>query len=132
MLSEEAGQLARLVDMLTFARVGDAGDLSERVCCNVGELVEEVLDRFAPRLEALGFDDAFSVPSDLPRVRVARGAIVHALDNVIDNAIRSRATDAICQSARFWGSLWCIWTWRMLDLGCTAMIYLTSLRDSSA
>ena len=60
---------------------------------NLGEIAEEAIDRFGPTLSAQGFDVNVDVPSSLPFVLVNRPAIVHAVQNLIDNAIKYASAD---------------------------------------
>ena len=52
------------------------------------ELVEEAVRQVRQRLEALGFSVEIDVPGTLPPISVDRPAILHALDNFLDNAIK--------------------------------------------
>jgi two-component system phosphate regulon sensor histidine kinase PhoR len=89
LLSQEGHRLTRLVDnLLTYARVTD---VHARYCfepLELEELVEDALDRFHPRLAETGFVVAVEVPDDLPRIRADRTALLQALDNLVDNAIK--------------------------------------------
>ena len=68
-------------------------------------LVDEAVSRFKHQLSAGPFDVTIDVDQALPRVRADRSALVLALDNVIDNAIRYSGTaKALMLVARAVGS----------------------------
>ena len=87
--SREASRLARLVDnLLTYARVSDVRREYHFEGLDVAELVDDVVVRFRPRLDELGFETVVDVPLDLPPIRADRAAVFQVLDNVVDNAIK--------------------------------------------
>ena len=87
--SQEAERLTRLVDnLLTYARVSDVQRDYRFEALDVAEMVDDVVTRFRPRLDGLGFETVVDVPLDLPRIRADRAALFHVLDNVVDNAIK--------------------------------------------
>ena len=89
MLWEESGRLTRLIDnLLTYARVNDVRQTYTFEAVEPVDLIEDALERFQTRLDELGFDVAVDVPIDLPRLHIDRAAILQALDNIIDNAIK--------------------------------------------
>jgi signal transduction histidine kinase len=89
LLWEETGRLTRLVDnLLTYARANDVRQTYSFERVAPVDLVEDVLERFHTRLDALGFDLHVDVPVDLPPLYVDRAAMLQVLDNIIDNAIK--------------------------------------------
>jgi two-component system phosphate regulon sensor histidine kinase PhoR len=62
-----------------------AADLAE---VDPADLVEDALQGFRPTLANLEFELVIDVPPDLPQVSVERPAMIQALDNLIDNAIK--------------------------------------------
>ena len=52
------------------------------------DLVEDALQRFRPVLANLEFDLIVDVPPHLPQISVDRPAMIQALDNIVDNAIK--------------------------------------------
>lgn len=89
MLRVEAQQLTRLIDnVLNYARISDSERAYSFEAVDVVELVEESLDRFSSQLRDLGFDVKLRLPADLPRISGDRAMLPHAIDNLIDNAIK--------------------------------------------
>jgi signal transduction histidine kinase len=89
MLAVEAQQLTRLIDnVLNYARISDAKRAYSFEPVELPELIEESLDRFHPQLAELGFDVQVRLPVELPRIKADRAMLSHAIDNLIDNAIK--------------------------------------------
>jgi two-component system phosphate regulon sensor histidine kinase PhoR len=96
LLSVEASRLGNSIDnLLTFARYSSSGAASSRELATVepADLVEDALQGFRPVLAKLEFDLLVDVPSDLPQICVDRPAIIQALENIVDNAIKYSTTD---------------------------------------
>lgn len=88
LLSHEAGRLTQLIEnLLAYARVSNVNQAYSFESVEPGELVDEALHRCRLRIVELGFKLDNVVPSDLPRIRADRSAIVQVLENIIDNAI---------------------------------------------
>lgn len=88
LLAGEASRLSHAIDgLLTYARYADAASI-ERHWSQPGDLVDDALQRFRPAIEQLGFALTLDVAPALPPVCVDRAAIVQALENVVDNAIK--------------------------------------------
>jgi len=88
-LSAESTRLMRLIDnLLGFARFRGRTGIEELAVSDVPELIDDAIRRLRPRLDALGFAVGIEMPGALPPVRVDRQAILHALDNILDNAIK--------------------------------------------
>ena len=88
LLSLEAGRLTQLIDnLLAYARLSDVKQAYMFESVEPGELVDEALQRCGLRIAELGFKVDNAVPTDLPRVRADRSAIVQVLENIIDNAV---------------------------------------------
>ena len=91
LLSVEASRLGTSIDnLLTYARYSSsraaaAADLAD---VEPADLVEDALQAFRPTLANLEFELAVDLPHDLPQVCVERPAMIQALDNLIDNAIK--------------------------------------------
>jgi len=89
MLANEARQLRRLVDnVLCYARLHESSGRAITESVDLLDLVEESVDRFRPQLDALGFDAQLQLPLELPAFRADRIMLQHAIDNLIDNAVR--------------------------------------------
>jgi signal transduction histidine kinase len=88
-LRQEAKRLARLVDnVLAYARVTDVANVYSFEPVVPARLINDALQSFQQPLSEREFKVELNVPDDLPLVRADRAAMVLALDNLIDNAIR--------------------------------------------
>jgi two-component system phosphate regulon sensor histidine kinase PhoR len=89
LLMQEAKRLTRLVDnLLAYARVTDVTDVYSFEPIAPAELVDDVLQNFRHPLSEREFTVEVEIPVDLPLIRADRTAMMLALDNVVDNAIR--------------------------------------------
>jgi signal transduction histidine kinase len=95
LLSVEASRLSSSIDnLLTYARYSSATAVSATELADVepAELVEDALQGMRPVLANLEFDLVVDVPPDLPQICVDRPAMIQALDNIVDNAIKYSPT----------------------------------------
>jgi signal transduction histidine kinase len=91
LLSREAWRLTRLIDnLLAYASISSSRTPSTELH-EVAELLDEVVAHFRPQLVDQKFVVTVDIPPDLPRVRGDRTALLHALDNLVDNAIKYSA-----------------------------------------
>ncbi len=89
LLMQEARRLTRLVDnLLAYARVTDVTEMYSFEPTAPAELVDDVLQNFRHPLSEREFAVEVDMPIDLPLVRADRTAMMLALDNLVDNAIR--------------------------------------------
>ena len=89
LLMQEARRLTRLVDnLLAYARVTDVTEMYSFEPTAPAELVDDVLQNFRHPLSEREFAVEVDMPVDLPLVRADRTAMMLALDNLVDNAIR--------------------------------------------
>jgi len=89
LLIQEANDLSRLVDnLLAYARITDVTETYSFEAMAAAELVDEALRSFQPRLLDGGISIQVDTPQELPFVRADQRAMVLALRNLIDNAIR--------------------------------------------
>jgi signal transduction histidine kinase len=89
LLIQEANDLGRLVDnLLAYARITDVTEAYSFEAMAAAELVDEALRSFQPRLLEGGISIQVETPQELPFVRADQRAMVLALRNLIDNAIR--------------------------------------------
>ena len=91
LLSAEASRLSNSIDnLLTYARYSSssAASATERADVEPADLVEDALQGLRPVLANQNFDLVIDVPSDLPQICVDRPAMIQALDNIVDNAIK--------------------------------------------
>jgi signal transduction histidine kinase len=96
LLSVEASRLGTSIDnLLTYARYSSspAASATELADVEPADLVEDALQGFRPVLATLEFDLIVDVPSDLPQICVDRPAMIQALDNIVDNAIKYSTTE---------------------------------------
>ncbi len=89
LLMQEARRLTRLVDnLLAYSRVTDVTEMYSFEPIAPAELVDDVLQNFRHPLSEREFKVDVEIPVDLPLVRADRTAMMLALDNLMDNAIR--------------------------------------------
>ena len=91
LLSVEASRLGTSIDnLLTYARYSSSRTAASADLADVepADLVEDALQAFRPTLANLEFELIIDLPPDLPQVCVERPAMIQALDNLIDNAIK--------------------------------------------
>ena len=101
LLMQEAKRLTRLVDnLLAYARVTDVTEMYSFEPIAPSELVDDVLQNFRHPLAEREFKVEVDMPVDLPLVRADRTAMMLALDNLVDNAIRYSPRERSCASRR--------------------------------
>jgi len=104
LLSVEASRLGASIDnLLTYARYSSSPAVSSTELANVepADLIEDALQGVRPVLTSLNFDLVIDVPPDLPQICVDRPAMIQALDNIVDNAIKySTSEKHLAVSAR--------------------------------
>ena len=104
LLSVEASRLGASIDnLLTYARYSSSPAVSSTELADVepADLIEDALQGVRPVLTSLNFDLVIDVPPDLPQICVDRPAMIQALDNIVDNAIKySTSEKHLAVSAR--------------------------------
>ena len=96
LLSVEASRLGNSIDnLLTYARYSSSPGASSTELADVepADLVEDALQGLRPVLVDNRFDLVVDVPPDLPQICVDRHAMIQALDNIVDNAIKYSTTE---------------------------------------
>jgi two-component system phosphate regulon sensor histidine kinase PhoR len=96
LLSSEAARLGSSIDnLLTYARYSSAQTASTTEMAEVepADLVEDALQALRPVLDDQEFELLVDVPPDLPQVCIDRPAMIQALDNIVENAIKYSTTD---------------------------------------
>jgi signal transduction histidine kinase len=89
LLAKEAQQLTRLIEnVLCYARLHASAGPSGFEAVDLVDVVEDSVERFGLKLDALNFDVQLQMPIDVPAVQADRIMLQHALDNVIDNAVK--------------------------------------------
>jgi signal transduction histidine kinase len=89
LLIGETNHLGRLVDnLLAYARITDVSETYAFEPMAAAELVDEAVRSFRLRLSENGIGVQLEMSSDLPFVCVDQRAMVLALNNLIDNAMR--------------------------------------------
>jgi signal transduction histidine kinase len=89
LLVQQGHRLTRLVNnILTYARVTDTTQVYSFQRLQVDELVEEALLSFRHVIDRKRLRIDIELSRDMPAIRADRTAMVLALDNAIDNAIR--------------------------------------------
>src|SRR5207248_4022947 len=98
LLSREAKNLTRLIDnLLAYSRLNDVRHAYRFESVEVSDLVTDTLEICDAILVEQDFAVTVDLPADLPSVRVDRSAVVLALTNVIDNAIKYSTTTRVIQ-----------------------------------
>ena len=96
LLSVAASRLGSSIDnLLTYARYSSSSAASATDLADVepADLVEDALQGLRPVLTNQAFNLDIDVPSELPQICVDRFAMIQALDNIVDNAIKYSTTD---------------------------------------
>jgi two-component system, OmpR family, phosphate regulon sensor histidine kinase PhoR len=96
LLSVEASRLGASIDnLLTYARYSSSPAVSSTELADVepADLIEDALQGVRPVLTSLKFDLVIDVPPDLPQICVDRPAMIQALGNIVDNAIKYSTTE---------------------------------------
>jgi signal transduction histidine kinase len=96
LLSVEASRLGASIDnLLTYARYSSSAAMSATELADVepAELVEDALQSVRPLLANQACALSVDVPAALPLISVDRPAMVQALDNIVDNAIKYSANE---------------------------------------
>jgi signal transduction histidine kinase len=96
LLSVEASRLGTSIDnLLTYARYSSSPAASSTELAHVepADLVEDALQGLRPVLANQKFDLEIDVPHDLPQICIDRPAMIQALDNIVDNAIKYSTTE---------------------------------------
>jgi two-component system phosphate regulon sensor histidine kinase PhoR len=89
LLVREERRLTRLVNnLLAYSRVTDVTEVYSFEALEPAALISEATQGFRRQLNDSDIRLAVDVPPDVPAIRADRTAIVLALDNLIDNAIR--------------------------------------------
>jgi two-component system phosphate regulon sensor histidine kinase PhoR len=89
LLVQESHRLSRLIEnLLAYARVTDVTQIYAFEPQRPADLVNEALHGFNRLLADGGFRVVVSVPQTLPPVKADKTAMILALDNLIDNAMR--------------------------------------------
>jgi len=96
LLSVEARRLGGSIDnLLTYARYSNSSAVAATELADVelADLVEDALQGLRPVLADREFDLVIDVPPDLPQICVDRPAMIQALENIVDNAIKYSTTE---------------------------------------
>lgn len=89
LLVREERRLTRLVNnLLAYSRVTDVTEVYSFEPQDPASLITEAVDGFRRQLTDSEFELEIEVPADIPPIRADRTAMVLALDNLINNAIR--------------------------------------------
>jgi signal transduction histidine kinase len=88
-ITAESERLTRLVNnVLELSRLEKGTRRTELEIGELGPVVSEVAELVRPHVECAGFALQLNVEPDLPRVRFERDALMQALFNLVDNAVK--------------------------------------------
>jgi signal transduction histidine kinase len=88
-LVEQSERLSLLVDnILDFSRIEEGRKIFDFEMIEIGPLLQETVSIIQDRIRHNGFVIQVEIEKNLPLVRIDRGAIVQAINNLIDNAIK--------------------------------------------
>ena len=114
LLIGETNRLRRLVDnLLAYARITDVSETYAFEPMAAAELLDEAVRNFEARFSENGIKVHLEMSADLPFVYVDQRAMVLALDNLIDNAIRHVRND---------GHIW-------IGTGCVDSVVSIAVQD---
>jgi two-component system phosphate regulon sensor histidine kinase PhoR len=89
LIAGENERLGRLAEsFLTFSRLDNGAQSLKMETLPVGEIANAVLQQMKPRLAAPGCTFSSEISPSLPNIRADRDAIVSALCNLLDNALK--------------------------------------------
>ena len=89
LLVHEGYRLSRLIDnMLAYARITDGASVYQFEAHGAAAIVDEVLKGFQRLMTEGQFETRVEIEPNLPPVRVDHPALLLALDNLVDNAMR--------------------------------------------
>jgi len=92
-IETESRRLTHLINnILDFSRIESGHKTYQFESADLRQLVRDVLRTFDVRLQHAGFDVRFSAPATLPMVSIDSEAIVQALGNLLDNAVKYSGT----------------------------------------
>jgi signal transduction histidine kinase len=93
MMMVEVQHLTRLIDnVLCYARINDTTSEYDFESVDIGELIQESVDRFRPQLNDLGFDVQLHLPADPGLVKADHVMLGQVFDNLIDNVTKYAAS----------------------------------------
>lgn len=88
-LAQEERRLSHLIEnLLTYSRLSDLRQIYAREAIDIPDLIEDALHPFRLRLKQLGFMLHVEIDPRLPRVEADRAAMLQAVANIVDNAIK--------------------------------------------
>ena len=88
LLREEANRLTSMVDDLRrLSKIESAGYRLTTEPLNLGEITDEIIFNFIPRIESKELNISTDIPGNLPPIRADKNALIQILSNLIDNAI---------------------------------------------
>ena len=88
-LHEEVLRLNKLIDDIHQINLADSGDLSYQLSrINLGEFIQETLDRFRPNIEKAKLRLAFQAPSSPLYINADTGRLGQVISNLLENCIR--------------------------------------------
>lgn len=88
MINVEAQHLKRLIDnVLCYARITDGASPYDLEPLDLIDLAQESIDRFQPRISERSVDVQLHLPQDPVTVRGDHLMLLHAFDNLVENAL---------------------------------------------
>jgi two-component system sensor histidine kinase BaeS len=88
-LHEEVLRLNKLIDDIHQINLADSGDLSYQLSrIDLGEFIQETVDRFRPNIEKAKLRLAFQAPSSPLYINADTGRLGQVISNLLENCIR--------------------------------------------
>ncbi len=97
-INKEARRLSRMVNkILSFSKIENGKRDYVFAKTDINEIVEKVISTYQHHFKNSNFESKFNLVKNLPSINVDEEAIIDALNNLIDNAIKYSATEKLIE-----------------------------------